>query len=268
MKTDHIELIYFSPTTTTKQVLEYIAQGMASTQIDHIDLTPPGENNARQSGEGEITLLGVPVYAGRVPILAVERLQKIKGKGRPAVVVVVYGNRAYEDALIELKEIALDCGFVPVAGGAFIGEHSFATAEQPIANGRPDETDAAEARSFGVKIQDMLAPASSVQDLGSLHVPGNVPYKERPEKKDVAPIADPELCILCGTCAEGCPSGAIDIDEVVQTDPKTCILCHACVKNCPTAAIAFQAPPLQELSQKLSRECQVRQEPEIYLPMG
>ena len=92
--------------------------------------------------------------------------------------------------------------------------------------------------------------------------------KERPEKKDVAPIADPELCILCGTCAEGCPSGAIDIDEVVQTDPKTCILCHACVKNCPTAAIAFQAPPLQELSQKLSRECQVRQEPEIYLPMG
>lgn len=268
MKTGHIELIYFSPTATTKQVLEYVAQGMAATQVEHMDLTLPGEDNARQSGDGDIALIGVPVYAGRVPLLAIERLQRIKGNGRPAVVVVVYGNRAYEDALVELKDIAGDCEFVPVAGGAFIGEHSFATSERPIANGRPDETDAAEARSFGVKIQDMLASASSTQDLGSLHVPGNIPYKERPEKKAVAPVADPEVCILCGTCAESCPSAAIDIDEAVQADPATCILCHACVKNCPTAAITFQAPPLQELADKLSRECRIRQESEIYLPIG
>ena len=268
MKTDHLELIYFSPTATTKQVLEYIAQGMASTQVDHIDLTLPGSDDTQpSSANGDIALLGVPVYAGRVPHLAIERLQRIQGEGKPAVVVVVYGNRAYEDAMMELKDVAGDCGFVPVAGGAFIGEHSFATQDTPIANGRPDETDAAEARSFGVKVQDLLASASSVRDLGSLHVPGNVPYKERPERKEVAPVADPELCILCGTCAEGCPSGAISIDDAVQADPAACILCHACVKNCPTSAIAFQAPPLQELAEKLSRDCQVRQEPEIYLPM-
>lgn len=267
MKTDRLELIFFSPTATTKQVLEYIAQGMASTQVAHVDLTLTQGECVQELGTGDIAFLGVPVYAGRVPLLAAERLQRVKGQGRPAVVVVVYGNRAYEDALVELKDIALDCGFVPVAGGAFIGEHSFATQDTPIANGRPDEADAAEARSFGVKIQDILASASGIQDLGSLHVPGNVPYKERPEKKDVAPMADPELCILCGTCAESCPSGAIDVNEVVQADPAACILCHACVKNCPTAAIAFQAPPLQELAEKLSRECQVRQEPEIYLPI-
>jgi ferredoxin len=180
----------------------------------------------------------------------------------------VYGNRAYEDALVELKDLAFQWGFVPVAAGAFIGEHSFATQDTPIASGRPDEADGTEARSFGAKIKDLLASITSVKELGVLQVPGNSVYKERPEMKKVAPVADPETCILCGTCADGCPSGAISIDDAVHADPETCVLCHACVKNCPTSAIAFQAPPLQEMANKLSRDCQARQEPEIFLAAG
>ncbi|MGM0760907.1 MAG: 4Fe-4S binding protein [Thermodesulfobacteriota bacterium] len=262
-----VDLIYFSPTATTKQVLEYIAQGMAPGNVEHLDLTLPQTETSVRTGSGDIALLGVPVYGGRVPLLAAKRLGDVHGQGKPAVVVAVYGNRAYEGTLVELQDIASRQGFVPVAAGAFIGEHSFATQDRPIANGRPDEADAAEARAFGVKIQDMLVCADSVKDLGSLHVPGAIPDKERPEKKEVAPVADPETCILCGTCAESCPSGAISINEAVQADPSACILCHACVKNCPTGAIAFHVPPLEEMAEKLSRECRARQEPEIYLPM-
>ena len=40
----------------------------------------------------------------------------------PAVLVVVYGNRAYDDALLELSDIATGAGFVPLAAGAFVGE--------------------------------------------------------------------------------------------------------------------------------------------------
>ncbi|WP_027370116.1 4Fe-4S binding protein [Desulfovermiculus halophilus] len=271
MKSDSVALIYFSPTSTTKQVLEYIAQGIAAETTEHIDLTLPASLKGLENGlavSADVALLGVPVYAGRVPPVAAQRLQRIQGQGVPAVVVAVYGNRAYEDALVELKDLAAGCGFVPIAGGAFIGEHSFATNQRPIANGRPDDADAAEARSFGVKIGDTLASVSSVTEFGTLQVPGNVPYKDRPELKKVAPVVDQETCILCGTCEESCPSGAISIDEAVHPDPESCILCHACVKNCPTSAIAFQAPPLEEMAEKLSRECRTRQEPEIYLAIS
>jgi ferredoxin/flavodoxin len=266
MRADHVQLMYFSPTATTKQVVEYIAEGMSPEKVQHVDLTlPEAETSRSVNGQSELAVLGVPVYAGRVPLLAAERLRGIHAQGMPAVVVVVYGNRAYEGALVELKDISSSCGFVPVAGGVFIGEHSFATQDRPIANGRPDDADAVEARLFGEKIRNLLASVSSVQDLHPLQVPGEIPDKERPEKKEVAPVVDPETCILCGTCAQICPSGAISIKDEVQADPTECILCHACVKNCPTGAIKFQAPPLLELADKLSRECQIRQEPEIYL---
>ncbi|MFP3984107.1 MAG: 4Fe-4S binding protein [Desulfurivibrionaceae bacterium] len=267
MKSDHVVLAYFSPTSTTKQVLEYIAQGVEPGSVHHVDITLPEGDAAEYSFlQSDLVLLGVPVYGGRVPLLAEERLQKIKIREIPAVVVVVYGNRAYDDALVELKDLAEYCGFVPVAGGAFIGEHSFASEDTPIANGRPDENDAAEARTFGGRIKNMLACVSLPRELGLLQVPGNVPYKERMERKDVAPVADPELCTLCGTCADSCPSGAISINEEVQADPTTCILCHACVKNCPTGAMAFQSPPLKEIAGMLSRDCQARKKPEIFMP--
>lgn len=267
MKSDHVVLAYFSPTSTTKQVLEYIAQGLEPESVHHADITlPDGDTAGYSSPQSDLVLLGVPVYGGRVPLLAVERLQKIKiQEGIPAVVVVVYGNRAYDDALVELKDLAEHWGLFPVAGGAFIGEHSFAGEDTPIANGRPDENDAAEARAFGARVKDMLARASSARELGSLKVPGNVPYKESMERKDVAPVADPGLCTLCGTCADSCPSGSIYINEEVQADPATCILCHACVKNCPTGAMTFQAPPLKEIAETLSRNCQAGKKPEFFM---
>ena len=36
-----VKLIYFSPTQTTKKVVEGIAQGMNIDNIEHIDLTMP-----------------------------------------------------------------------------------------------------------------------------------------------------------------------------------------------------------------------------------
>ena len=50
----------------------------------------------------------MPVYAGRVPALAVERLKGIKTSGVKCVIVAVYGNRAYEDALVEMQDIATE----------------------------------------------------------------------------------------------------------------------------------------------------------------
>ena len=60
------------------------------------------------------------VFAPRVAETAMERLGKIRGKQVPAILIVVYGNRDYEDALIELRDYACEAGFIPVAAAAFI----------------------------------------------------------------------------------------------------------------------------------------------------
>ncbi len=104
------QLIYFSPTHTTQRILTGIAQGIDVGDVIHLDLTPPGmQGRTFEVGEETISLLGAPVYGGRLPKVAVERLYRVRGNDTPAVLVVVYGNRAFEDALLELKDIT-SCG--------------------------------------------------------------------------------------------------------------------------------------------------------------
>lgn len=102
-------------------------------------------------------VFAVPVYGGRVAPAALERLQEIRGEGTPAVVLAVYGNRAFGTAVAQLAAFVAERGFVPVAAGAFVGEHSYSTPGTPIAEGRPDTQDLAEAAAFGARIGQKLA---------------------------------------------------------------------------------------------------------------
>ena len=61
--------------------------------------------------EDDLVVIAMPVFAGRVPALAVERLRKVNPHGAKCVVVAVYGNRAYDDALIEMLDVATEIGF-------------------------------------------------------------------------------------------------------------------------------------------------------------
>ncbi len=150
MEINQVKLIYFSPTGTTQTVLESIAQGIAVEDVEHINLTlPEGAQQTIPPFLDELVIVGAPVYGGRLPVDAIERLKQLKGSNTPAVLIVLYGNLEFEDTLMELKNLALELGFNPIAAGAFIGEHSFATEDVPIANGRPDSLDGQKAIEFG-----------------------------------------------------------------------------------------------------------------------
>jgi ferredoxin len=260
------KLIYFSPTQTTKKIVMSIAQRFSFARIEEYDLTPPG-TDARVFSEigAELTILGTPVYAGRVPKEAVKRLRPIKAHGTPAIIVVVYGNREFEDALLELNDIAVEQGFTPVAAGAFIGEHSYATLENPIAYGRPDEADLQKAGNWGELIIQKLRRFSSLEDLPFIKVPGNFPYKERMPGSNESPITQERLCTLCGTCASVCPIGAIVVTDTVIIEPGQCLLCQACVKNCPTGARITDVPRIKQVAQWLYTNCSQRKEPALFL---
>jgi ferredoxin len=261
-----LKLVYFSPTKTTMKVLEGIAGGIGGHTVEHLDFTLPGATaEASVDLDADIAIIGAPVYSGRVPAGAVERLSRIKANAVPAVIVVVYGNREYEDALLELKNLALEAGFKPIAGAAFIGEHSFSNLDMPIAEGRPDGDDLEKAHEFGARVREKIAILQTPDAMPPLTVPGNFPYKERPQTPPIAPMTLEALCTTCGTCAEVCPSAAITVDNGVETDATACIKCCACVKSCPTAARVMADERMQQIRKKLFTNCSVRKEPEWYV---
>lgn len=257
--------LFFSPTGTSRKIVDAIAVSIPGVERSSVDLTYQGIENIKSFQADELVVIGVPVYAGRVAPLAVQRLKGIKGKKNPVVLVVLYGNREYEDALVELRDIAIAASLLPVGAAAYIGEHSFSNQQMPTAQGRPDYEDLVSATSFG---RDILNKIDKVQDLNSvshLQVPGNTPYKESMGPLPVTPKVDPSVCTLCGLCVSSCPGGAIAIDEDLTMDVRKCIFCCACIKTCPEEAVLIDAPLLLEKRQWLHENCAIRKEPELYI---
>ncbi|HOE17219.1 MAG TPA: 4Fe-4S binding protein [Syntrophorhabdaceae bacterium] len=266
MNTGSLRLIYFSPTNTTKKILEGIAQGFQAATVKHVDLTPP-DAPAREIMEvhNGLAVIGSPVYIGRLPDDTILRLQRVKGNGTPAVIVVLYGNREYDDAMLELRDLAVKAGFRPVAAGAFIGEHSLSTSAMPIAAGRPDEEDLKKAREFGKMIREKIKDMRTPDDMPLIEVPGSFPYREPPSMPKVSPVTQETVCIKCGKCASVCPTAAITIGETVATDQGMCIRCCACVKNCPAGARKMEDSRILQKAEQLFTNCRKRKEPETYL---
>ena len=265
MKPNKLELIYFSPTGTTQKVLHSIASGIEHVSLNKSNLTLPNEPDySIEQTEGQLALIGVPVYAGRVPLTAVERIKNISVKDMPSVIVVLYGNREFEDALVELSDLVTEQGFIPIAAGAFIGEHSYSTSEKPIAENRPDSTDLLKAREFGETIAARLAGLSELKH-GLLSIPGNRPYKERRVLSGMPPKPLEDACIECFECASACPTAAIEINAPKNVDDELCIVCCACVKSCPSGARVIDHPQFEKISDWLFTNFSQRKEPETFL---
>lgn len=266
MNIESMKLVYFSPTGTTKAVIQGIARGLNQKTVECIDITTPdARKHSIETTEKDLLVVAVPVYMGRVPALILEWLHAIKGGNTPAVSVVVYGNRVYEDALIELHEILKQAGCIPIAGAAYIGEHSFSNAETPTAQGRPDISDLAHAELFGQKIREKLQSVSSVDQISDVRIPGCHPYRGDSQLWTVDFIAVSDECIQCGVCAHGCPVGAIDslASSVINTD--LCITCCACIKRCPKKARTMKPGPVSDASVRLHTLYSERKEPEYYI---
>lgn len=265
MVIDKVKLVCFSPTGTTKAVLTGIAKGLAVKDVESIDLTPAGSiEKVIPDFSNELVVIGAPVYAGRVPLEAVKRFKQLKGDKTPAVLVAVYGNREFEDALLELKDVTSALGFVPIAGGAFIGEHSFATAEIDIANGRPDNLDLQKAEQFGVMVKEMMAGLDVIESGFELSVTGNFPYRDGVNPMGFAPVVNHDICTKCGECVSGCPSGALSIAETVTADVEKCIQCCACIKKCPVGTLSWTDDKIINIAHRLNANCQARKEPQFF----
>ncbi len=196
-------LLYFSATGNTSKILKAISCKIADSYKEYNITLPESRDIEHKFQAEDLILVGVPVYGGRIPKILLPTLHKMSGNGAKAVCVVTYGNREYEDALLELKDICIECGFTVIAAGAFLGEHSYT---DKLAKNRPNLEDIHMAEEFGVAIKEKLKRG----EMKDLKVRGNFPYVEKQNKSSVfAPdTADASKCIHCCSCVKRCPVSA------------------------------------------------------------
>jgi len=266
-----VATIYFSPTGTTKKVINSVIKGMGIVNNKVIDLTSPKvRNEIAPSIEEDIVLIGVPVYEETIPKMIYPFLTSLIGNKKPVVLVAVYGNIGDGIVLNELNYITKNSGFKVVAAGSFIGEHSFSTKEVPIEEGRPNYEDLSKAEEFGRSIMRKLQKTEDLNDT-LLEIPqGKLPLMAKILPKNSAriftktPFADMSICNHCGICVKLCPMNAINKDTL-KINEDECIRCFCCVKRCPKKARKIIYKPKFLVCKILRAKNKIKKTPRIYL---
>lgn len=258
MKLSNIKLVYFSATYTTRKIVKSIAEDINDAFIEY-DITQKIPESDVISEEGDLFIVGMPVYSGRIPAKAVEALNKFKGKNTPVIIVCVYGNREYDDALLELQDIMENNGFKVISAGTFIAQHSIFP---KVAANRPDEKDIALIKDFARKSMEKLHSIADIDHFSDIQVKGNHPYKI-PGAIPLHPAGD-RRCTKCGICVKSCPVQAIEETNPRKTDKEKCIACGRCIVICPVSARHFGGILYKIAGKKFVKTHSIRKEPEMY----
>lgn len=153
MTTKTVWAAYFSATNTTKKVVTQIARRLSqqtACPMEIYDFThPQAPKTPKAFAAGRSGGIRNASLCRRVPNLLIRFVAAVQGNGALAVPVVCYGNRNYDDALMELRNTLEAGGFHTVAGGAFSASTPSPSTQ---AAGRPDRSDLTIASGFADQI--------------------------------------------------------------------------------------------------------------------
>lgn len=250
-----IHQITFSPTGGTRKVAEHLCGGLGGTTVATELCLKESEVTVPEISADDLAVIAMPVFAGRVPAMAVERLRRIGSSHAKCVVVAVYGNRAYDDALLEMQDVATDMGFRVISAVGAVAEHSIA---RVYGAGRPDTEDRRVLEQYAAAI---LKKMEGDGGDGPLALPGNRPY--RPLNVGPFPEGD-DRCSGCGVCSERCPADAIPADNPRGVNKEACISCMRCIAVCPTKVRGIGQLEAM-ITERLRPLCSERKDNELFV---
>lgn len=222
--------VFFSATDTTRRSVHFICQGLGAQADTSINIADLKEISFPDLSADDVVVVASPVYSGRLPGEVSDALKHLHGNNAVSIAVAVFGNRDYDDALLELTDILRDNGFRIAGAGAFIGQHSIFP---KVGKARPDHSDEQLLIRFGRECKDAIEHGFNPQTLPLIK--GHRPYKKA-MKVPLFPKTDVTKCIKCGKCASGCPVKAITDKHPYVTDSSRCISCGRCINQCPEGA--------------------------------
>jgi len=278
-----VQSLYFSPTGNVKKIVEEIAKGTDLPIAKTLDLTTPKRRDTWPGDyEGDLLLVGVPVYGSTFPSFILPSLKRLRGEGKLVIPIAVCGNCKMGTCLAEVTAILKKQGFTIPAAGNFIGEHSWATEDYRLGTGRPDAEDLRKAFDFGKKISAKVKadPSDITSIYGStLHVQcyvaGSLEAKGytndyrwlKPGQSDgrvIVAKTDMSRCLNCMICVESCPVGAINPDTL-EIDDVSCLRCFQCTRICPSNILKKQMVPNSDLSAWWKIQEKRRGEPLVFI---
>ncbi len=258
MKIKKVYKVYFSATYTTKKIVDAIADELSDSIID-CDVTSQPLSETIEMDRGDVLVIGMPVYGGRIPKSALQSIAQLKGNGVPTIITCVYGNRDYDDALLELRNEVEIRGFRIVSASAFIARHSIFT---KIAKDRPNAKDMLDVAEFAIHSKATINSLDDFCQLRQIEVKGNIPYKVF-NQLPIYPLAD-EKCVECGVCVSKCPVEAISIDNPRLTNENKCLACGRCIVECAVGARNFNGEFYEARAVKFQGAFSAPKENEMY----
>ncbi len=225
-----VNKIYFSPSGTTEKIVNEVAKNFNLNRKNYDLLS----FNDEKCFKDELVIIGVPVFNGRIPKTACERLSKMKAKNTKAIVILNYGNMEYGDALLELCDLLKANNFEIVGVATTVSQNSLFS---ELGRNRPDETDLKKIDEFSKSMAEKLEK----NDIREIFVGGYKPY-ESYTTPDFSVVCDDDLCVECLDCAYTCPEEAIPEEMPQMTKMKDCTRCSTCISVCPEGARSFSGP--------------------------
>lgn len=259
MQYKNVSAVYYSPTDTSKKGAKAIAEvfgNVCEYDLTNKDFTAPDKIFTKE----DVVVFSAPVYAGRICDVAMERIKTFKAEDAIAVATVTYGNRDYDDALLELCDTLKENGFIIAGAAALIGQHTYGE----VQIGRPNADDIVEDKEFAEKVLQKIEKAKCRGCFNEIEVKGNRPYKDGGKGGKFQPETN-ENCINCKVCAKKCPTGAISMDDVRVVDKEKCTSCARCIKYCPKGAKAFLSDAYKATYDRCTSAFSVRRENEYML---
>lgn len=247
--------IYFSATYTTLRYIKSFAQALGHLIDINLNLADDLSVDFPDIDADDLLVVASPVYGGRLPLQVSSRFKGLSGNHAKAVAMVVYGNRDYDDALLELTDILSGSDFEVIGAGAFIGQHSIF---QKVASSRPDDKDLDILHRFATECKRIVETGVH----GNLTIKGNRPYKKIAEVP-LHPSGNPDICNRCGTCVKQCPVSAIIPDEPYKTDISQCISCGRCIIVCPNRTRKYSGLKYKLIGAIFTSAFSKRKEPEF-----